>query len=544
MTILSIGHIIAMFVRESEERLAEATHFLAKLERSGGDAEALREVRRRFHGFARVGGIDGFELINSAGARGETECRQQLKLNEPVTAEQIRRWRALFAFIEAEVCALHRSTFTLRLVDPEVTVERPTRKVYDVLLVEDDVDVHTLLGARLTQEGFNVRSAFSSAEGLTSIEIAPPHALIINAGLGYEIVSRMRSEHENAPVFIVSSREEFHDKVEGIRSGADAWFNKPLDCDSIIRRLRSLVESRDDTVGRILSVEDDPAESEYLRTVLESAGYEVRSCHDPKYFERELTHFAPNLILMDILLPGVSGYELARFARQLDEYQTTPILFLTGESEMHTRIEAMRSGGDDHIEKPNSPKLLLAAVEARLQRSRQIRHFLDRDSLTGLLNRLAFVRRVDAWMRRGNDGSGALVMIDVDGFKKLNDTHGHAFGDHVLTRLASFLRANVRVSDSISRYGGEELAMFIDDVSDDEAVRLADRLREAFASMPPIAPDGSEVFVTFSAGVCVCYQRAGSYAAAMQLADAALYRAKAAGRNRVVSANEQMALSA
>jgi len=550
MTMLSIGHIIAMFVRESDERLAEATHFLAKLERSEADAEALREVMRRFHGFAGVGGIDGFELINSAGARGEAECRLQLKVNEPVTAEQIRRWRSLFAFIEAEVCALHRSTFTLRLVDPEVTVERPARKVYDVLLIEDDVDVHRILGARLAQEGFNVRSAFTSGEALTSIEIAPPHALIVNVALhdgrGYEIVSRVRAmpEHENAPVFIISSREEFRDKVEGIRSGADAWFNKPLDCDAIIRRLRSLVESRDDTVGRILSVEDDPAESEYLRAVLESAGYEVRSCHDPKFFERELAHFAPNLILMDIQLPGVSGYELARFARQLDEYQTTPILFLTGESEMHTRIEAMRSGGDDHIEKPISPKLLLAAVEARLQRSRQIRHFLDRDSLTGLLNRLAFTRRVDGWMRQGNDGCGALVMLDVDGFKKLNDTHGHAFGDHVLTRLASFLRTSVRVSDSISRYGGEEFAMFIDDVSEDEAMRLADRLRETFASKPHIAPDGSEVFVTFSAGVCVCYQRAGSYSAAMQLADAALYRAKAAGRNRVVSATEQMALSA
>jgi len=551
MTILSIGHIISTFVRESDERLAEAEHFLRKLERNAADADSLREVMRRFHGFAGVGGIDGFELINSAGSRGEGECRLQMKSGEPVTAEQIRRWRALFVFLEAEVCAMHRSTFRLTLVESARDNERPVRKVYDVLLVEDDVDVHAALGPRLTQEGFNVHSAFTRAEALASMSIAPPHALIIDVGLpdgcGYEVISRLREmpEREDAPVFIVSAREEFGDKVEGIRCGADAWFGKPLDYEAVIRRLRSLVESRDDTVARILSVEDDPAESQYLRTVLESAGYEVRSCADPKDFERELATFAPNLILMDILLPGVSGYELARFARQLDEHQATPILFLTSEREMQTRIESMRSGGDDHIEKPIAPSLLLAAVEARVQRARQIRHFLDRDSLTGLLNRGAFQRRVEAWMHRDDGGDGAVVMIDVDYFKMLNDGYGHAFGDQVLTRLASFLRAHVRVSDAISRYGGEEFAMFIDDVSDDDAVRLVDRLRDEFASLGHTAPDGSTVWCSFSAGVSASVRGVGSFFMAMQAADEALYRAKAGGRNRVASAAERaMALSA
>src|SRR5207253_1414831 len=102
-----------------------------------------------------------------------------------------------------------------------------------------------------------------------------------------------------------------------------------------------------------------------------------------------------------------------------------------------------------HIEKPVAPNLLLAAVEARVQRARQIRHFLDRDSLTGLLNRAAFQRRVESSLR---EGDGALILIDVDYFKALNDTFGHAFGDRVLTRLAAFLRTRVRVSDAVSRY--------------------------------------------------------------------------------------------
>ena len=539
MTILTIRSIIATFVRESDERLAEAEQFLDKLERNAADADSLREVMRRFHGFAGVGGIDGFELINSAGGRGEAECKRQMKAGEAVAPEQIRRWRSLFAFIEAEVCAMHRATFRLSLVEekPQSSEGRPGRRLYDVLIVEDDVDVHLALGPRLTEEGFNVRSAFTREEAQTSMAMAMPHAMIIGDS-GYDAVSRLREEREDAPVFIVSARAQFCDKVEAIRCGADAWFGKPLDANAVIRRLRSLVESRDDTVARILSVEDDAAQSAYLKSVLESAGYEVRSCLDPKTFEHDLATFAPNLILMDILLPGVSGYELARFARQLDEHHTTPILFLTSEREMQTRIEAMRCGGDDHIEKPVAPNLLLAAVEARVQRARQIRHFLDRDSLTGLLNRGAFQRRVESSLRRGD---GALILLDVDYFKSINDTYGHAFGDHMLTRLASFLRAHVRVSDLISRYGGEEFAMFIDDVSEDEALRLAERLREEFASTMHTTPHGSEIRCSFSAGVTASIQRAGSLQAAMLSADEALYRAKAEGRNRVGRAGEQPA---
>ena len=536
MTGFSMARLIEVFARESHERIVESAQFLDALARDAGDARALEELMRRFHGFAGIGGFEGFELINSAGARAESECRKLMKAGEAPAEQLIRRWRTMITFIENEVNEIQRAWRNV-IVMPIYEIEeeeetRPVRRVYDVLLVEDDADVHSLLGPRLVAEGFNVRSVYTREDAMSAMSM-PPHALIVDVGLpdgsGYDVVTALRSipERENAPVFIISARESFRDKVEGIRSGADAYFRKPLDCEALIRRLRSLVESRDDSVARILSVEDDPAQSAYLHAILEGAGYEVRSCADPKHFESELTHFNPHLIVMDILIPGVSGYELARFARQLDEHQTTPILFLTSEREAHTRIESMRSGGDEHIEKPVSANLLLAAVEARLQRSRQIRHFLDRDSLTGLYNRAAFTRRVQAWLRSstGSD-SAALVMIDVDRFKAINDQHGHAYGDQVLSRLGSFLRNNVRVSDVVSRYGGEEFAMLVDDVSESEAVRLVDRLREEFASMQQ---------ATFSAGIALISHRS-SFADDMRVADAALYRAKASGRNCVVTA--------
>jgi diguanylate cyclase (GGDEF)-like protein len=289
------------------------------------------------------------------------------------------------------------------------------------------------------------------------------------------------------------------------------------------------------TIARILSVEDDVDQAAYLRGVLESGGYEVRSCGDPHAFESDLLDFAPDLILMDILLPEVSGYELARIARQNDEHQTTPILFLTTQGQLHTRIQSMRSGGDDHIVKPVSPTLLLAAVESRVERARQIRRFLDHDNLTGLLNRAAFMRKVKARIRRGGDRPASLVILDVDRFKRINDTYGHGQGDQVLSRLATFLRARVRTTDSVCRYGGEEFTMLIDDATELDALHLVDRLREEYASTLD-SSSGTAIRTTFSGGVVALPHEMNGIARALEAADAALYRAKAEGRNRVYQA--------
>jgi diguanylate cyclase (GGDEF)-like protein len=414
-----LTQIIGVFVREANQRLAEMTQILAAMR--DGESSALHDLMRRFHSFAGIGGIDGFDVINSLAARGERECRRMLKEGEQPSAEHMRRWSSMCDVLRGEVDELERSC---SVVQPMPQRER--------------------------------RRVFTKAE----------------------------------------------------------------------------------TGARILSVEDDSDQALYLRSVLEGDGYEVRTCADPNQFKTDLVDFRPDLILMDILLPSVSGYELARFARSLDGHQTTPILFLTADGQQQTRIESMRSGGDDHIQKPVSPTLLLATVQTRLERARQLRHVLDRDSLTGLLNRAAFHRELQAWVRESG-GEGAIVMIDVDRFKQLNDTHGHAFGDSVLARLGAFLTANVRASDRVCRYGGEEFTLLLDGVSHDEALRLVDRLRDEFASTPQLSPDGKSVCVSFSSGVAPMPSTIAGLAGALAGADAALYRAKAAGRNCVFFNDER-----
>ena len=510
---------------------------LVFLEIDPTQTDELEMLMRRFHSFAGVSGLEGLEMITSLGSRGEIECRRLLSEGTPVGESHLRRWRSMLDIMKEEVEERQHGPAT-----PSPQIVNAARRIYDVLLVDDDPEVHRVLRERLQDEGFNVNSAFSRAEAMEVLMVNRPHALIIEAslsdGVGCDVIDRLRSlqERESPAVVIVSRREAHLDREEAIHLGADAYFSKPLDFDRLALRLRSLVQGRDESVARILSVEDDLDQAAYLREVLESAGYDVRSCGDPRQFESHLVEFAPDLILMDILLPEMSGYELARIARHTDEYQTTPILFLTTEGQLHTRIQSMRSGGDDHIVKPVSPNLLLAAVETRIERARQIRRYLDYDNLTGLLNRDAFLRRVKTRIKRAEGTPAALAILDVDHFKDINDTHGHAFGDQVLSRLSSFLRTHVRVSDSVGRYGGEEFTMLIDDATEQEAAQLIDRLRAEFATIAHTSGSGRAISTTFSAGVVTMPRSIDGIARALEAADTALYRAKAEGRNRICCA--------
>lgn len=534
--------IVAIFVQEARARFADMTHALAALDTDPYDLKALEGLKQRFHSFAGVCGLEGFEVINSLGARGEGDCRRVLDAGAGVTPSHTQRWRALIDVMQTETEEMKRA-----VAEEEVPAEEPQLplRIYDVLIVDNDSDSNALLADRLLQEGFNVNIALSRAEALECLMVQRPHALIVEASLpdgsGYDVIERLRTlqDKDNAAVLLVSRGGAFLDRVETIRSGADGALGKPLDCDRLVARLRALVQSRDESVARILSVEDDADQAAYLRAVLQGAGYAVHTCNDPAKFESELSSFAPDLILMDILLPGMSGYELARVARQSDEHQTTPILFLTTQGQLHTRIQSMRSGGDDHIVKPVASDLLLAAVESRIERARQLRQFLDRDSLTGLFNRAAFLRRVKARIRRGDERSAALVMLDVDRFKLINDGHGHGFGDQVLSRMALFLRKHVRVTDTVCRYGGEEFTMLIDEVTEEDAIRLVNRLREEFATIPHTTPEGKPLFVTFSAGVAALPRSIGAMPHALEAADAALYRAKGEGRNRVCGTQQR-----
>ena len=412
----------------------------------------------------------------------------------------------------------------------------------EVLALVGDPHVVTLLSQLLGELSMSVRSASDPAAARAALAERLPDALVLDLppepgathGL-IDLIRRLPGGHD-VVIIALSGRDSFLGQTEVIHAGADACFGPPYDWEAIALKLHALLDHGGVNPPRILTVEDDPTQAAFARAVLEAAGYHVRVCADPRDFGDEFAAFGPDLILMDIMLPGIDGYDLARYVRQSEHNATLPIVFLTSHGELHARIKTARAGGDDHLLKPVHPSLLVSTVAGRLERARLLRLLLNRDGLTRLYTHTCFVEQAERVLarRRRDGGHASLVMVDLDHFKLVNDTYGHQAGDRVLVALATLLRHRVQRTDVVGRYGGEEFAMVLDDLDARSAASLVTGLLADFGARAHRAPDGRTFTATFSAGIAPLDERAGSLEGWIRDADGALYVAKHRGRSEIV----------
>jgi diguanylate cyclase (GGDEF)-like protein len=307
-----------------------------------------------------------------------------------------------------------------------------------------------------------------------------------------------------------------------------------VDIGALVEKLDLLTERRTGSPYRILIVDDDPDLAVEYSVVLDAAGMETEAIVNPLKLMEPLYSFKPDLILMDVHMQGCTGPELAAVLRQQESYLSTPIVFLSNEEGIEEQLAAIDRGGDEFLTKPVDPGHLVAAVAARARRGRALQSLISHDGLTGLLNHSNLKLHLEAELSRASrDGSEvAYAMIDLDLFKAINDTWGHAAGDRLLRSLGLFLRQRLRRSDVIGRYGGDELAVILPRTDGATAVQVLERIRASFAELKHrVGHD--EVSATLSCGVAT-YPAHPSAELLAEAADAALYAAKRAGRNRVV----------
>jgi diguanylate cyclase (GGDEF)-like protein len=423
----------------------------------------------------------------------------------------------------------------------EINPSRPA----DVLLAVTEEATRRGLVPLLQLGGFAVRLARGEAEALSEIEAALPDVVVADAelpdGTGYSLAEALRHlpKGDEPAVVILGPGEGRCDRSAAIYCGADAALDRPIAWGDLARRLGQLHAGR--KASRVLMVEDDARQAAFVRCILAAEGYDVRWCEDPRQFAATLDEFRPDLVLMDVLLPGTTGYDLVRALRGNELHANLPVLFLTTEAQVSARIEAVRAGADDHLVKPVPPQLLVSAIGARIERSRRLRSLIESDGLTRLLTPTAFLecaRAVAAARGPGSRRPAVWVMIDLDHFKTINDRHGHAAGDRVLVTVAAFLRRHVRACDVVGRCGGEELGLLFEDLPASDAVRLIDRLRREFAKLSFPAAEGPPFQATWSAGAAALAPWM-SWEDWREAADRALYAAKRAGRNRVALAPEE-----
>jgi len=293
-------------------------------------------------------------------------------------------------------------------------------------------------------------------------------------------------------------------------------------------------------VGRkpasILIVDDTPANLHVLTRMVEELGYIARPVTGGKMALQAAQSHPPDLVLLDIIMPGMDGYEVCTRLKADEKLQDVPVIFISALHETADKVKGLELGAVDFVTKPFDAFELRARVSAALRTKRMQDLLIEHakiDPLTGLINRRGLMERLQQEWDRVQRHGGALsfIMGDVDHFKRINDTHGHALGDQALCEVADAIVGRCRKTDLPSRYGGEEFAIVVPDEAVSAAARLAERCRQAVEAVRLGA--GSEALrMTASFGVADSTGLA-SPEALVQQADKALYRAKNAGRNRV-----------
>ena len=262
---------------------------------------------------------------------------------------------------------------------------------------------------------------------------------------------------------------------------------------------------------------------------------------------RRVMEAKPDLILCDLVMPSVDGFKFLSLIRSQEELQSIPVILLTGKTDTETKIRGLELGASDYVTKPFDGGELLArikvqlkikALQDELRRSNELlRKLSSTDPLTALYNRRHFMKVLAQEFDRADRYNLhlAFAMIDIDHFKEVNDSFGHQAGDDLLSAMGSLIKRQIRASDIPGRYGGEEFCVILPQTSLEGAKEFAERFR-ACVEFADFSVQGEDVRLTVSLGVSACPDpRVGSGEDLIRLADGALYKAKAAGRNCIAT---------
>jgi len=302
-----------------------------------------------------------------------------------------------------------------------------------------------------------------------------------------------------------------------------------------------------ESLGRILVVDDNRDNVEIIATRLRFRGYEIDEASDGANALERVRETPPDLILLDVMLPDIDGYEISRRIKGDASLPFIPIILVTARDTTQDKVAGLDAGADDYLTKPINFPELEARVRSMLRikklqdeielKNRELERLSISDGLTGLFNHRHIHALLNEEFERA-DRTGerlTVAMFDLDRFKTVNDTHGHQAGDRVLEQMADILRESAREIDRLGRYGGEEFMVLLPDTSIDDAEVFVERVRREVARRPFNIGGDDPLRMTISAGVAA-YPHAdvASPETLVRLADEALYAAKSTGRNRVV----------
>ena len=453
-----------------------------------------------------------------------------------------------------------------------------------ILVVDDEEQIRTVLAEMLTLEGYQVIQAEDGETALGIADLEHPDLVLLDVRMpgmdGFEVAKRLKTDIKtrHIPIVMITALTDTADRVRGLDAGADDFLSKPVNDIALFARVRSLTrlkvmmdelrvrrattgqlditneappDTEDDARnGRILLVESEELLAEKLTEYLSAAGHDISRATTAAEALECSREQEMDIIIVSLHLAGEDGLRLCSQYRSQDETRHVPILLTLDEGDLEQLAKGLDLGVTDYLIRPIDQNELLARTRTQIRRRRyhdKLHEMLDKsvslaytDALTGVYNRRYMNAHLDRKIMEISDTQKpvSVLIFDIDHFKRVNDNHGHAAGDEVLKTVVERVGSSIRDFDLLARYGGEEFVVIMPSTPADLAAMVAERLRQRLAAQPfEVSNGGQALPITASLGVATTTDPMETSQNLLGRADAALYAAKDAGRNRVRSAD-------
>ncbi|MHB9144751.1 MAG: response regulator [Symbiobacteriia bacterium] len=496
------------------------------------DDDLRQQAGREAHKLAGSVGTFGFP----EGSRLAREAEQLLQLGGPLRQAEAQRLSELVVALRRE---LQRTP-----AEPARSLSPAPEGQPLLLIVDDDEELAQRLALEALAHGLRVEVAASPAAARAILSRSRPDIVLLDLSFGNEkedgltLLAELGAAAPPILTLVFTVRGTFTDRVEVARLGGRGFLEKPLAPAQVMESVFQSLEHVRPPSTKVLAVDDDPEVLAALQATLEPQGLKLITLGDPSRFWETLQETAPELLILDVDMPVVSGIDLCQVIRNDSRWSNLPVVFLTGHTDSETIQRIFAVGADDYVAKPFVGPELLVRVRNRLDRGKLLRAMADVDYLTGLTNRRRSLEVLGQFLRLASRHKQqmALAILDIDHFKDVNDRYGHATGDMVLRRLAELLTAAFRGDDVVARWGGEEFVLGMYGMTKHDGVQRLAEVLEALRGEEFNGADGQHFRVQFSGGVADYPDDGADVQLLYRAADAALYQAKTAGRGRVLPA--------
>lgn len=511
-------------------------------------AELRQQARQEAHTLAGSLGTFGFpegsrlarqieQLIQGEKLLGEKECRS------------LQQW------VMALRHEIERPPHGQHLLPESEDESRPL-----LLVVDPDRVLAEQIVAEAQKNGLRGAIALSLSAARRQFHSDRPDVVLLDLEIaehledGLALLADLNRHTPPTPILVYSAQADVNDRLAIAQQGRHTFLQKPLPPDQILEIVLRVLQRIDKAASRVMIVDDDVGTLSTLQTLLRPWGLHVTTLADPRHFLETLEACSPDLLILDVEMPHISGIELCRVVRNDSRWGGLPILFLTAHTEPEVVNQVFTAGADDFISKPIVGPELVTRIMNRLERLKLLRDRAEVDPLTKVANRQKSTQDLDHFLQRARKHGDplCLAVLDLDALKQINGQYGHAMGDAVLRYLGGLLRQSFYGEDVVARWAGGEFVVGMYGVNQKGAVqrllKVLDTLKHhAFVPTEPTGnntpaidpvPDAQPPLrrVSFSAGVAEFPSHGEDLRSLYRAADEALQQAKQTGRSRIMLA--------